>query len=201
VRADAKFEVRSLPMRALPFVLLLAACVDPQGGPTQNQSLGRTTGWFTQITPDNMFCGLSGIGAPTIDVTFYLGADHEDKDVSTLTFLPFVQKQQRLQQITSLQYGIGETVGGAIEVERGAAIIDPRLTDEVKATAIASHTSYYFPLTIHHLRLQPGHICYVDPVSGVVDPTDCIDVAEGSGLDDAHLWCNVAVNADLLWSE
>ena len=188
-------------MKILPFFLLcLAACVDPQGGPGENQSLGRATGWFTQLQPDNVYCGLSGIGAPSIDLLFYLGPDR-DKSPSTVSFLPFAQKQQRFQQRTSLQYDVGEKVPGAIEVERGAAIVDPRFTDESKASAIASHTSYYFPLTVHRLRLEPGHLCYVDPVSGVVDTTDCIDIPEGTGLDDAHFWCNVAVNADLQWSE
>jgi hypothetical protein len=162
--------------------------------------MGRATGWFTQVSSDNVLCTLSGIGEPTLDLTFYLGPD-VDKDTSTVSFVPLVQKHQRVQQRTSLEYGTGESVPGAIEVERGAAIVDPRFTDEAKASAISSHTSYWFPLEVRRLRLEPGHLCYADPVTGVVDTTDCIDVTEGSGLDDAHFWCNVSVLADLKWSE
>jgi hypothetical protein len=188
-----------VPLLAL-LALLLVACSDPQGGAMQNQSLGLATGWFAQLQPDNVLCSLMGIGEPTMDLTFYLGPD-VDKDVSTVRFLPFVEKGQRVQQGTSLQYGIGDTVPGAIEVERGAAIVDPRFTDEALATALATHTSFYFPLTVHRLRVEPGTICFVDPVTGFRDTTDCIDVPAGSGLEGAHYWCSVSVTVDGKWSE
>jgi hypothetical protein len=182
------------------FVLLLAGCVDPAAGAMQNQSLGRATGWFAQLHADNVLCTLQAIGTPTIDLSFYLGPDTE-LDLTTLRFRPLAHRDQRFQQLTSMAYGFGDAVGGAAELERGAAIVDPRFTDEARASAIASHTSLYFPLTVHRLRLNAGHLCNGDLSSGATITTDCIDVVEGSGLDEAHLWCDVAGEVDPKWTE
>ena len=180
--------------------LLLAGCVDPAAGALENQSLGHATGWFSQVQSDKVLCSLQAIGATTIDLTFYLGPD-STSDIATMRFLPLAHRDQRFQQRTSLAYGDGDVAGGAAEIERGAAIVDPRFTDEAKASAIASHTSYYFPFSVHHLRLSAGHLCNGDPVTNVTNTSDCIDIAEGTGLDDAHFWCDVAVEADAKWSE
>ena len=187
-------------MRAFPLLLLLGlpACVDVAAGPTQNQFIGRATGWFAQVPADRVLCTLQAIGGTSIDLSFYLGPD-SDSQVSTVTLAPLAHRQQRFQQATSLQYSSGQSASGAAELERGAAIVDPRLTDEALASALASHTSFYFPLVVHRLALQPGHLCDVD-LNGVPITTDCIDVAEGSGLEEAQFWCDVAVEADPKWS-
>jgi hypothetical protein len=193
-------------MRTLQWLVLacltevLLGCVDPQGSSLDNQSLGRATGWFTQITSDNVLCSLQSIGSTSLDLTFYRGPDRGN-DLVTVRMLPLSKKAQRFQQVGSFEYGFSDPVSAPVELERGAAIVDPRFTDEVKASAIASHTSYYFPLTVHRLRVAAGHYCNVDLSTTRPIPTDCIDVPEGSGLDEAHFWCDVAVTADLKWSE
>ncbi len=166
----------------------------------QNQSLGRATGWFTKASSDKVLCSLHAIGSTTIDLSFYLGPDTTN-DLATLSLWPLSKKGQRFQQVGGFMYGSGDVIAAPIEIERGAAIVDPRFEGDVKASAIASHTSYYFPLTVHRLRVTAGHLCNVDPTTNVVAKDDCIDVPEDTGLEGARFWCEVAVNADPKWSE
>ncbi len=188
-------------MRALALLLLLLglpACVDAAAGPTQSQFISRATGWFAQVPADRVLCSLQAIGGVSLDLTFYLGPD-VDSQAATVTLAPLAHRHQRFQQATGLQYASGQSAGGAAELERGPAIVDPRLTDDALASALATHTSFYFPLVVHRLAVQAGHLCDVD-LSGVPITSDCIDVAGGSALEEALFWCGVAVEADPKWS-
>lgn len=45
---------------------VLVGCADAASGALENQSLGRTTNFFIRLTPDQVLCNLSDLGAPQL---------------------------------------------------------------------------------------------------------------------------------------
>lgn len=176
-------------------LLSLSACPDAASGALENQSLGRTTGFFAQLTPDNVLCELSGIGEVKLQVTMAFGPD---KKAAHLSFPPLEQKAERIQAVGSFIYQGGESVFAAVEYERGQAIVDPRLGEESRASALEQRTSLFFPSVLHRVVVDPGHIC--ETTIGGSSTGDCLDVA-ASTMEGARLWCGVAPNTPPKYSE
>lgn len=162
--------------------LVLAACDD---GPRVAQQFGATTGFFSTIVPSDVYCELSDIGATAMQLSITFG---EDKKVVTVEFAPTKHKGERVQTASTLQYQAGDSIGGAIEYQRSSAILDPRLSDSLKESALQQRTDLYFPIVVHRLVSEPAKLC------SLLDPSDCLDVPV-STLEDGRFWCHVAVTS------
>lgn len=182
-------------MRSFPFLLLLAGCADSASGAIENQQLGRVTGFFTQVTPDNVLCQLSTIGVHDLRLVMPFGPD---KKVASVILSPLDRKAERVQMLAELAYQTGESTTGAAEVERFAAIVDPRLGEESKQSALLQRTSLYFPLHVHRLRIEAARLCDTDISGGRT--SDCLDVPE-STMEGARFWCDVGPTTDPRFSE
>lgn len=185
---DAKLALGAL-------LVVFSACPDTASGALENQSLGRTTGFFSQLTPDNVLCELSGIGEVRLQVTMAFGPD---KKAANLSFPPLEQKGERTQAAGTFLYQGGQSVFAAVEYERAAAIVDPRLGEESRASALEQRTSLWFPCVLHRVVVDPGHICETT-ITGT-STGDCLDVPF-STMEGARLWCSVAPNTPLQFSE
>lgn len=177
------------------FVVAASGCSDAASGPLENQTLGRTSGFFTQLTPDGVGCALSGIGVLDVRLSMTFG---EDKRVATVVLPPLERSGLRVQQRVTLQYLTGESTPGAAEVERGVALVDPRLGEASRQSALEQRTSLYYPFFVHHLLIDAARLC--DTTATGAPTTDCLDVPV-STMDDARFWCNVAPNTPPQYSE
>lgn len=176
-------------------LVVLGACSDAASGALENQSLGHTTGFFSQLSADTVLCELSGIGEVTLQVTMAFGPD---KKAANLSFPPLEQKGERAQAAGSFIYQGGQSVFAAVEYERAAAIVDPRLGEESRASALEQRTSLWFPCVLHRVVVDPGHICETT-ISGT-STGDCLEVP-ASTIEGARLWCSVAPNTPSQFSE
>ncbi len=178
----------------LVFALISSGCTSDEGLPTW----ARATGWFSAFEPRNVSCALVGGRSDTeLWVSFIVGQS------SSKLLLPLIPKGERAQRDTALKYGSnGQTTRGLIEFSRGDTIVDPRMKDEaMRAQALATRTSLFFPVTARRVSLTPGHLCEVNLDDGLVDQNDCIDVPDDSALEDAHFWCGIGVLTNPAWSE
>lgn len=182
-------------MRSFLLLSLLAGCADSASGAIENQQLGRVTGFFTQVTPDNVLCDLSTIGADDLRLVMAFGPD---KKVASVVLTPLEHGGERVQMLAGFAYQTGEGTTGAAELERFAAIVDPRLGEESRASALLQRTSLYFPLHVHRLRVEPARLCATDISS--VRTSDCLDVPE-STMEGARFWCHVGPTSDPRFSE
>ncbi|MFO0593964.1 MAG: hypothetical protein U0228_01635 [Myxococcaceae bacterium] len=190
-------------LRGLKFVavaLLLSAC-----GPdnVHQQSLGRSTGFFNLFYPSDPFCQISGDNGLELSVLFVFHPDRkmEDKDSLKLYLRPLPTADEHYVFETGLEYGaIGETANAVVEIERGHERVNPDLTGQVAADALASRTNLYFPLWLHKVRITGRRLCNRDVLTSELNLDDCIDVPDSS-LDDGKLWCSVGVLVDPGWTQ
>lgn len=182
-------------MRRLTFLAALsfAACLDDSPGAAQ--SLGNATGFFTRLTPGDVYCELSDIGATQMQLSMTFGPD---KKVATVGFAPTTRKAERVQTSATFQYQTGESTSGAIEYQRREERLDPRLSESSIESSLALRTSLYFPLTVQRLVVDPAMLCDTTMNGARLD--DCLTVPE-STLEDARLWCHVSPTSPVEFSQ
>lgn len=169
---------------ALCCALLFAGCFDDTPGAAQ--SLGTTSGFFARLTPGDVYCELSDIGATMMQLSITFGPD---KKVATVSFAPTTHKAERIQAAATLQYQTGQETFGALEFERQAERLDPRLSESSQASALEQRTSLYFPLHVHRLTIDPAKLCDTTQSGSPLD--DCLTV-EASTLEGGRFWCHVS---------
>lgn len=164
--------------------LFFAGCLDDS--PTAAQQLGTTSGFFTRLTPGDVYCELTDIGATSMQLSITFGPE---KRVASVWFPPTTHKGERLQANATFQYQTGQETLAALEFERQAERVDPRLSESSIASAIEQRTSLYFPLHVHRLVVEPATLCDTTQSGAPID--DCLTV-EPSSLEGARFWCHVS---------
>jgi hypothetical protein len=187
----------------ITFVLValsvLLGCADAASGALENQSLGRITGFFTRLTPDQVLCNLSDVGATQLRLTMPFSINGEgDKKVATFELPPLEPKQERVHVLGSFQYQTGEFTTGAAELERFAAIVDPRLSEESKTSNRELRTSLWFPLHLHRARVEGATLC--DTTLSGAKTSDCLTVPD-STIEGARFWCSIGPSTPPKYSE
>lgn len=172
---------------------------EPKPGALNNQTLGLTTGLFSEIPSANAFCNMLNIQGVSMDILFIL--KDENKDTLNLALMPLGVADVHAQFQTSFRYGaVGEAAAARVDIERGHELVNPELEGDVAKQAAELRTNLYFPLYVHTVKVEAAHLCNADAVSGDLDRTDCVDVPESS-ISDSRLWCSIGANVGPEWTK